>query len=148
MGISIAEINVGDFFKGLGSLALSIRSAITGSMTPEQKSQVLVQLSQLEAQAEKAEIAYREAQAKVIIAEAQGESWLQRNWRPILMLTIVLIVANNYVIAPYISLFGYKSLALELPEAMWNLMNIGVGGYVVGRSGEKIATAVAEVMKK
>jgi hypothetical protein len=148
MGISIAEINVGDFFKGLGSLALSIRSAITGSMTPEQKSQVLVQLSQLEAQAEKAEIAYREAQAKVIIAEAQGESWLQRNWRPILMLTIVFIVANNYVIAPYISLFGYKSLALELPETMWNLMNIGVGGYVVGRSGEKIATAVAEVMKK
>lgn len=148
MGISIAEINVGDFFKGLGSLALSIRSAITGSMTPEQKSQVLVQLSQLEAQAEKAEIAYREAQAKVIIAEAQGESWLQRNWRPILMLTIVFIVMNNYVIAPYISLFGYKSLALELPETMWNLMNIGVGGYVVGRSGEKIATAVAEVMKK
>ena len=148
MGISIAEINVGDFFKGLGSLALSIRSAITGSMTPEQKSQVLVQLSQLEAQAEKAEIAYREAQAKVIIAEAQGPSWLQRNWRPILMLTIVFIVANNYVIAPYISLFGYKSLALELPETMWDLMNIGVGGYIVGRSGEKIATAVAEVMKK
>lgn len=148
MGISIAEINVGDFFKGLGSLALSIRSAITGSMTPEQKSQVLVQLSQLEAQAEKAEIAYREAQAKVIIAEAQGQSWLQRNWRPILMLTIVFIVANNYVIAPYISLFGYKSLALELPETMWDLMNIGVGGYIVGRSGEKIATAVAEVMKK
>lgn len=148
MGISIAEINVGDFFKGLGSLALSIRSAITGSMTPEQKSQVLVQLSQLEAQAEKAEIAYREAQAKVIIAEAQGQSWLQRNWRPILMLTIVFIVANNYVIAPYISLFGYKSLALELPETMWNLMNIGVGGYIVGRSGEKIATSVAEVMKK
>ena len=148
MGISIAEINVGDFFKGLGSLALSIRSAITGSMTPEQKSQVLVQLSQLEAQAEQAEIAYREAQAQVIIAEAQGQSWLQRNWRPILMLTIVFIVANNYVIAPYISLFGYKSLALELPETMWNLMNIGVGGYIVGRSGEKIATAVAEVMKK
>ena len=148
MGISIAEINVGDFFKGLGSLALSIRSAITGSMTPEQKSQVLVQLSQLEAQAEKVEIAYREAQAKVIIAEAQGPSWLQRNWRPILMLTIVFIVANNYVIAPYISLFGYKSLALELPETMWNLMNIGVGGYIVGRSGEKIATSVAEVMKK
>lgn len=36
------------------------------------------------------------AQMQVILAEAAGESWLQRNWRPILMLTIVAIVANNY----------------------------------------------------
>jgi predicted MFS family arabinose efflux permease len=78
-------------------------------------------------------------QPDVVMAEAQGESWLQRNWRPILMLTIVAIVANNYVVAPYIQLFFSKGIQLELPEKLWSLLQIGVGGYVIGRSAEKIA---------
>lgn len=81
------------------------------------------------------------AQASVVMAEIQGESWLQRNWRPILMLTIVAIVANNYLLAPYLQLFGAPSLQLPLPQDLWDLMKIGVGGYVVGRSGEKAVRA-------
>lgn len=76
----------------------------------------------------------------IIKAEAQGESWLQRNWRPILMLTIVLIIANNYLIKPYITaLFGVELPLLELPNRLWDLMTLGVGGYVTGRSLEKVA---------
>ena len=41
-----------------------------------------------------------EAAASIIAAEAQGESWLQRNWRPLLMCLFGLIVANNYLIVP------------------------------------------------
>lgn len=78
------------------------------------------------------------AKANIITAEAKGESSLQRNWRPILMLTIVAIVANNYIIFPYMELFGFKATMLALPERMWTLMEIGVGGYIIGRSGEKI----------
>ena len=79
-----------------------------------------------------------ESKAKIIVAEAQGLSWLQRNWRPILMLTIGAIIANNYVVYPYLSLFTAKALVLELPDPLYNLMAIGVGGYIAGRSGEKI----------
>lgn len=82
-----------------------------------------------------------EAQMKVVLAEAQGESWLQRNWRPVLMLTIVAIVANNYLVAPYLALMGLVSIQLELPERLWDLMTLGVGGYIVGRSGEKMMRA-------
>lgn len=86
-----------------------------------------------------AAIAQLQEQAKVVLAEAQGESWLQRNWRPVLMLTIVLIVANNYLIAPYLrALFGASSIPiLDLPDRLWDLMTLGVGGYVAGRSVEK-----------
>jgi hypothetical protein len=77
------------------------------------------------------------AVAEIIKTEAQG-GWLQRNWRPLLMLTCIFIVANNYILYPYIILFGGKATVLELPEKLWNLMTIGVGGYVVGRSAEKI----------
>jgi hypothetical protein len=78
-----------------------------------------------------------EEQGKIIVAEAQG-SWLQRSWRPILMLVIITIVANNYLIAPYLSpWFPEHIRVLELPLQLWDLMEIGVGGYIVGRSVEK-----------
>ncbi len=79
----------------------------------------------------------RQAAADIVKTEALGHSWLQRNWRPLLMLTIVAIVANNYLVAPYAqALFGV-GIALELPERLWDLMMVGVGGYVVGRSVER-----------
>lgn len=76
--------------------------------------------------------------ASIIKAEATGESWLQRNWRPILMLSIVAIVVNNYLLYPYLVLFGAPAVVLELPPELFNLMTVGVGGYVVGRSAEKV----------
>ena len=78
-----------------------------------------------------------ESQTKIILGEIQGESWLQRNWRPILMLVIVSIVANNYLVYPYLSLFWNQAPVLTLPEHLYSLMKIGVGGYIVGRSVEK-----------
>ena len=73
-----------------------------------------------------------EAQAQIITAEAQG-GWLQRNWRPLLMLIFAGLVVAHW--------FGFT--APNIPESVQNsLLNIvlvGVGGYVVGRSGEKIA---------
>lgn len=73
-----------------------------------------------------------ESAARVIAAEAAGESWLQRSWRPMLMCLFGVIVANNYVIAP---LFG--AARAEIPPDMWDLLKLGVGGYVIGRSAEK-----------
>jgi len=81
---------------------------------------------------------YVKSAAKIISTEAAGESWLQRNWRPLLMLTIIFIIFNNFVIVPYAAALGWFTVALELPPQLWNLLTIGVGGYIVGRSGEKI----------
>ncbi|MHC4757091.1 MAG: 3TM-type holin [Planctomycetota bacterium] len=78
------------------------------------------------------------AQASIILAEASGASWLQRNWRPLLMLIFMIIIANNYIFFPYASLFTSKVTVLELPNFMWEIIKLGVGGYIVGRSGEKI----------
>ncbi|MTI10268.1 3TM-type holin [Curvivirga aplysinae] len=72
------------------------------------------------------------AAASVVIAEAKGESWLQRNWRPMLMVLFGYIVAHNYVIAP---VFGVASVVM--PDHLWELLKIGVGGYIVSRGAEK-----------
>ncbi|MFA5897756.1 MAG: 3TM-type holin [Hyphomicrobium sp.] len=75
---------------------------------------------------------------EVIQAEAKSDSWMASNWRPILMLTFTAIVAMNWLILPVVSWFGPHLVPLVLPPDMWDLLKIGVGGYIVGRSGEKI----------
>lgn len=81
-----------------------------------------------------------EAQAKVLVAEITGESWLQRNWRPMLMCAFGVIVVNNYVLVPYIRLLDPAwAVSLEIPPDMWGLLKLGLSGYIVGRSVEKIA---------
>lgn len=81
------------------------------------------------------------SQTRIILQEARG-GWLQRNWRPVLMWAIIAIIVNNYIIAPYVGLFfPTKELYLELPQPMWALLTIGVGGYIGGRTWEKIKKA-------
>ena len=36
-------------------------------------------------------------------------------------------------------LFLAFGIQLDLPDALWTLLTIGVGGYTLGRSSEKIA---------
>jgi Holin of 3TMs, for gene-transfer release len=71
------------------------------------------------------------------VSEQPSTSWIQSNWRPILMLTITAIIANNYLIFPYVALITGKAAVLQLPEKLYDLMTVGVGGYIVARSAEK-----------
>ena len=91
-----------------------------------------------------AEAQAMQEQAKVIVAEAQGESEIQRNWRPITMLTFVFIIANNYIIVPYAVAMGAPVPMLDIPGGMWSLLTVGIGGYIGGRSFEKIAKIKAD----
>lgn len=94
----------------------------------------------------KNEADFAQAAAQVIIAEAQGHSWMQRNWRPCLMFTIMGLLVWNGAAAPLIAaVFGVDLPLLQawqaIPTEMWTLLSIGVGGYIAGRSGEKIAAS-------
>lgn len=73
-----------------------------------------------------------QAAAQAVLAEAQGESWLQRNWRPLLMCLFGYIIAHNFVVSP---IFGVPKA--DMPDHLWELLKIGVGGYIVSRGTEK-----------
>ncbi|MCH2037742.1 MAG: holin family protein [Rickettsiales bacterium] len=100
---------------------------------PAEKARAQALLIEKEKEGELQEI---EASMKVIVAEARG-SYLQRNWRPITMLVFVAIIANNYILYPYLSLFWRDAPVLELAPEMWDVLKIGIGGYIAGRSVEK-----------
>jgi hypothetical protein len=74
----------------------------------------------------------------IITAEANGQGFLQRNWRPVTMLTfLVLVVCDS---------FGL--LAFRLADEAWTLLQLGLGGYVIGRSVEKAAKPIIDAVKK
>lgn len=83
-----------------------------------------------------------ENQSKIILAEAGGESWLQRNWRPLMMVWFATLLGLYW--------FGFTppNLTQETINQLFILMQLGIGGYIVGRSGEKIIPQVVEALKK
>ena len=69
-----------------------------------------------------------ESSAAVVGEEARG-NWLQRSWRPLVMLMFaVIILVGTFTSLPI----------LAETSRFWDLLEIGIGGYVIGRSGETI----------
>jgi len=78
----------------------------------------------------------------IIKAEATGGSWIQQNWRPITMLSfLVLLFMYWFGIAP-------ENLPESTINKLFDLLQIGIGGYIGGRTIEKVAPAIAGVLKK
>ena len=84
------------------------------------------------------ELAQLEAKAAIITAEAKSEHFLTATWRPITMLTFLALVVCDQ--------FGL--LTFRLAEDAWTLLQLGLGGYVVGRSVEKVVPAMTDELKK
>jgi hypothetical protein len=77
---------------------------------------------------------------QIVLSEAKSQHFLTSTWRPLLMMVAITIIALNYLFFPIIAIF-YPEISnhtLVLPEQLWNLLTMGVGGYIVGRSGEKM----------
>lgn len=82
------------------------------------------------------------AAAKIIQTEAASTHWLAANWRPLTMITFTALIVARWMgwVAPNISEAEYLKL--------WSIIEFGLGGYVVGRSVEKIAPSIATAMKR
>ena len=83
-----------------------------------------------------------QAAADIVKTEAQSEHWLTATWRPIVMLTLTGMIVARWM--------GYSAPGVSEAEALklWGIVEIGLGGYVIGRSAEKIAPMVAEAMRR
>jgi hypothetical protein len=72
------------------------------------------------------------ARANIVNSEASSENWIASSWRPITMLTFMVLAVGD----------SLGLLATPLRDEAWMLLQLGLGGYVVGRSGEKIAKTI------
>lgn len=77
-------------------------------------------------------------QAAAIREEARG-NWLQRSWRPIVMLVFTLIIlAGTFLNLPI----------LADTSRFWDLLEIGLGGYIIGRGSEQLVSTLLKRPQK
>jgi len=81
------------------------------------------------------------AAAKIIQTEAASTHWLAANWRPLTMITFTALIVARWMgwVAPNLSEAEYLKL--------WSIIEFGLGGYVVGRSVEKISGPIADAIR-
>lgn len=83
-----------------------------------------------------------DAQSKVLVAEAQASSWLTSSWRPLVMLAFASILVYSFFFGP---MFDLK--VVPIPDDLWDLMKLGIGGYIGGRSVEKLVPMLGKIKK-
>ena len=100
---------------------------------PDQAAKAKNQLVDMAVNGELDELAQR---AGVIKAEAQGDGWLQRSWRPIVMLIFTALIVARWL--------GWS--APDLSEAvelkLFSIVQVGLGGYIASRGIEKVADKI------
>jgi hypothetical protein len=80
--------------------------------------------------------------ADIVKTEAASSNLLTSSWRPITMLVFVVLIVARW--------FGWAAPNLQPAEylKLWDIVQLGLGGYVIGRSVEKIVPSVAEALSK
>ncbi len=105
---------------------------------PKARDQASLELArQLEAR----RIDIEDAAARIIETEAASTHWLAANWRPLTMIVFVFLIVARW--------FGFAAPELSEEEylKLWSIVEIGLGGYVLGRSAEKIVPQVLKGRK-
>jgi len=77
------------------------------------------------------------ARKAVLTAEANSQSDIARNWRPVTMLIFVGVTTLHAL--------GFIDMNPEMSDNYFDLVKLGLGGYVAGRSFEKVAPALAKL---
>lgn len=89
--------------------------------------------------------ALMEAQADAIKGDQQSQSWLPRNIRPMFLLFLMIFIGVSVVGG----MMGFADAIAAgwaaVPEGAWVLAQICLGGYITGRTIEKVAGATGAV---
>jgi len=120
---------------------IPIVSSVLDKILPDHQAAADAKLKMLEL-AQKGELADLTARAEIVKTEAASQSWLASSWRPITMLTFTGLIVARW--------FGWAAPNLSEAEylKLWDIVELGLGGYVIGRSFEKIVPAVAQAVKR
>ena len=138
----LASGTTGGIFEGLGKLATSIRTAITG-IDPAKAVELQQIAIQLELETQKAQMA-------MIVAEASStDPWTSRA-RPSFLYVVYLLIlwalpmgfaSIWYPTAVGTFTSGFKAWLSAIPPEMLQLFGVVMTGYVAGRSWEKVKGA-------
>ncbi len=75
-------------------------------------------------------------QAGVIKTEAQGEGWLQRSWRPIVMLVFTALIVCRWMS------WALPDISETLELNLLGIVQLGIGRYIASRGLEKVTKSI------
>jgi hypothetical protein len=107
---------------------------------PKAAAEAKIRLLELE---QKGQLTELQEAASIIKTEAAGEGSLQRNWRPLVMLTFTALIVCRWL---GISL-NEVMITPELEMKLFEIVQLGLGGYVIGRSAEKLMKTYSDTKK-
>lgn len=105
---------------------------------PEKANEAKLRLLEASQRGELEEMATR---ASIIKTEASSEHWIVAAWRPVLMLTFGALIVARWL--------GFSAPGISEAEILklWSIVEFGMGGYIVGRSVEKIMPSITNALK-
>lgn len=126
---------IGKEAKGLvDSVGGILDNAFTSS---EEKSEAMRQIADL---VNNSLLRVMDIQASVLKTEMTG-NWLQRSWRPIIMLMFATLL--------FIRWTGWvdHDISEALEMKLMSIMQVSLGGYIAGRSIEKVSSTLSKNMQ-
>lgn len=120
--------------------ALDVGGKLIDRLWPDPTQRDQARLAMLEL-AQKGELSELVGRAEIVKTEAASQHWLAASWRPITMLTFTALIVARWL--------GWSAPGITEAEVLklWSIVELGLGGYVIGRSAEKIIPAAAAAMK-
>lgn len=127
---------------------LNIGTKLIDRLIPDklEASKAKLELVRLEQAGELAEIALdgakAEALASIVDSESKSESWLTRNYRPIIYLTLLFFASAR--------IFGYGNINVTPAEhiMIWKIIEFGLTLGIGSRGIEKVSNSLKDVLKR
>jgi len=141
MGLSLANLDVGGLFTGIGTLAKDIRTAITGKEPIDAN-----KAAELALKVQEMETAVETARLSVMVAEASSQDKWTSRARPAFMYVVYIFILAAFPMGLVFAFFPEKGTLIaegvnawlsSIPESMWYLFGAGYLGYTTARSVDK-----------
>lgn len=113
---------------------IDIGAKILDKVIPDKAEKLNAKARLLEVQ-QAGELAEIEAAMSVVTAEAKSDSWLTSSWRPITMLSFLMMLMAYWF--GFIPDDVYARITPDMYNQFVDLLKIGIGGYIVSRGAEK-----------
>lgn len=122
------------------SAVLTVGGKVIDRLFPDPAQKAEAQLKLLEL-AQKGDLTDLTERASIVKTEAASQHWLAATWRPIVMLTFTALIVARWM--------GWSAPGLAESEILklWDIVELGLGGYVIGRTAEKVVPTLASAMK-
>ena len=129
-----------NILEGISSIVKPVTSLIDDfTLTKEEKLRIQTQVTSMENKMALQMLDYErelfKSRADIVKAEAQSKNFITSGWRPITALIFVILVVMDQ----------FQLLPKPINPEFWVVIKIMIGGYVVGRSGEKVAKTIKQV---